>query len=260
MRLDAVGRDLEPESRGRGCTRALRPERGDRDLLGGAGVGDVPDLRKSRQEASRPERRRRARPELARGRQEPGAHARQRPAGDGRGGGIADPEPGAHGNGTRERSREAVSLRSCHDLGAHRPADHFAARKPGTCAPLCLHRVLERLCLRREQIAQHNHGRARDGAGIGRVTAAPVPPAAFGPLHRQVLRDPEQGVRASRHDGREVGLCDQVCLDRLPPRTGEFFRGGAARRNEWRGQPARARVWFTGEDGRDGCNHAQRAE
>ncbi len=220
VRINAVGRDLEPESRGRGCTRALRPERSDLDLLGGTSFGDVPDLRQCRQEVPRPERRRRARPKLARRLEEPGTHAGQRPAADGRGGRVADPQPGAHRNGPAERRGEAVRSRSCHDPGAHRAADDFAPRKPGTCAPLCLHRVLERLCLRREQIAQHSCRRTRDGAGIGPITATPVPLAAFGPLHRQVLCDTEQGVRPRRHDGCQVGLCDQVCLDRLPPRTG----------------------------------------
>ena len=57
------------------------------------------------------------------------------PASDRRGGRVADPEPGAHRNGTGERSAEPVTLRARNDLGADRATDRFTARERGVQTP-----------------------------------------------------------------------------------------------------------------------------
>ena len=145
------------------------------------------------------------------------------------------PEPWANWDGTGERGGPAISLSSADNRGAHRPTDRFGAgeralRALRTGAPLCRHRILERLPLEREQVAEDNHGCAGHGATIGCTAASPaaiVRPspviAMVGPLHRPVLRDAHEGELARCGAGRNSVQRDKGCRSPLPSWTGQSF-------------------------------------
>ena len=98
-------------------------------------------------------------------------------------------------------------------------------RFPRTRVGLGRHRVLERLRLAREQVAQHDDRRAGDRAAIGlEQRTATDGVCSFGPLHRQVLGDAEQRIRVARGDRAEPRLNDEVASGLLPAGARQALR------------------------------------
>ena len=120
-------------------------------------------------------------------------------------------------------------------------------RLPGTRVCLRRDRILERQRLAGEQVAQHCDRRAGDGAAVGlEQRAATDNTRGLGPLHRQVLRDTDEGIRVGRGERAEPRLHDEVAGRLLPAGARQAFRERepCARRGQ---RPQRPVIGLTGE-------------
>src|SRR2546430_1500719 len=122
-------------------------------------------------------------------------------------------------------ARNTISLVPRRDRGPPRrtgffPAGEFGGRSAGAGVRLRIAHFLQCLSLAGEQIGQHDARRACDGAAIqfrsvsstrpnpnsgGHVCDVEATLGGFRPLHGQVLRDAEEGIRVRCSLGIEIG-------------------------------------------------------